>query len=120
MIDFILTMLISCIMGLGIGGGGLYIVYLTLYRGIDSSYARGTNLLFFVMTTVASLAVHLKKRKIFLLQLAVVVLFGSLGSFIFSKLGNIIDPEIPKKVLGSVLILMGGLSIWSVFGRLKK
>lgn len=120
MIDFILTMLISCLMGLGIGGGGLYIVYLTLYRGIDSSLARGTNLLFFVMTTVASLAVHLKKRKIFLLQLAVVVFFGSLGSFIFAKFGNIIDPEIPKKVLGSVLILMGGLSIWSVFKRAKK
>ena len=120
MIDFILTLLISCVMGLGIGGGGLYIVYLTLYRGIDSSLARGTNLLFFVMTTAASLAVHLKKRKIFVLQLLTIVLFGSLGSFIFSKLGNTIDPEIPKKVLGSVLILMGGLSIWSVFGRHKK
>ena len=120
MIDFILTMLISTLMGLGIGGGGLYIVYLTLWQGIDSSIARGTNLLFFIMTSLASLAVHIRKRKIFPIQLLVLVLFGSLGSFIFSNFGNILDPEIPKKVLGSVLILTGGLSIWSVFRGFQK
>ena len=120
MIDFILIMLISMLMGLGVGGGGLYIVYLTLWQGIDSALARGTNLLFFVMTSAAALAVHLRKRKIFPLQLTVIIIFGSLGSIIFANLGNILDPEIPKKVLGSVLILSGGLSIASVFRRTKK
>ena len=65
MLDFIVTSLISMLMGLGIGGGGLYISYLTLWQGISSSLARGTNLLFFVITSAASLAVHLRKRKIF-------------------------------------------------------
>ncbi len=106
-------------MGLGIGGGGLYIVYLTLWQGIDSALARGTNLLFFIMTSAASLAVHIRKRKIFPFQLLILVLFGSLGSFIFANLGNNLDPEIPKKVLGGVLILMGGLSIWSVLYHSK-
>ena len=115
MLDFVLVMLISMLMGLGIGGGGLYISYLTLCQGVDSSLARGTNLLFFVISCAASLAVHLRKRKIFPLQLAVIVIFGSFGSIIFANLGNILDPEIPKKVLGSVLILSGIVSIWSIF-----
>ena len=117
MIDFVLTVLISALMGLGVGGGGLYISYLTLWRGIDTSLARGTNLIFFVISSAAALAMHLRKRKIFPLQLAVIVLFGSLGSLIFANLGNYINPEIPKKVLGSVLILSGGVSIWSVFSH---
>ena len=120
MIDFILTVLISCLMGLGIGGGGLYIVYLTLWCGVSAEIARGTNLIFFIMSAVASLAVHLRKRKIFPLQVVVLVLFGSLGSLIFANFSNILDPEIPKKVLGSVLILMGILNIWSVFQKQKK
>lgn len=120
MIDFILTMLISALMGLGIGGGGLYIVYLTLWHGVEASVARGTNLLFFILTSVASMAIHLRKRKIFPIQVLVLVLFGSLGSLIFANFSNILDPEIPKKVLGSVLILMGGLCIWSVFDRREK
>lgn len=120
MIDFVLTLLISCLMGLGIGGGGLYIVYLTLWRGIETSVARGTNLLFFIIVSCASLAVHIRKRKIFPLQLTFIVIFGSLGSLIFSNFSNILDPEIPKKVLGSVLILMGILNIWSVFRHKQK
>ena len=120
MLDFFITLLISALMGMGIGGGGLYITYLTLYLGIPSSVARGTNLIFFVLAGVSALCLHLKKRKLFPLQILILVLFGSFGSIIFSHLGNILDPEIPKKVLGSVLILGGFFSLVSLFREKNK
>ena len=65
MIKFISTLLISSLMGMGIGGGGLYIVYLTLLEGVPSHIARGTNLIFFAFAGISALAIHLKKRTIF-------------------------------------------------------
>lgn len=118
--EFLITLLISALMGMGIGGGGLYVIYLTLALGVEQAVAQGTNLLFFVLSGVSALCLHLKKRKIYPLQLLILVLFGSLGSFIFSRLGTEIDPEIPKKVLGVVLLLGGGVSVFATIKELKK
>ena len=115
MLDFLIPFLISTLMGIGVGGGGLYVIYLAEIVKMDLTVSRGTNLLFFIISGLASLLIHLKKRKIHPVQLIVMIIFGVLGSYIFSHLSNMIDPEIPKKVLGSVLILGGGLSIYSVF-----
>ena len=120
MIKFISTLLISTLMGMGIGGGGLYIVYLTLFEGVSSHVARGTNLIFFVFSGISAIFIHIRKRKIFPLQVLVLTASGALGSLIFSQLGNILDPEIPKKVLGSVLILAGAITLASLFRKEKK
>ncbi len=120
MLEFLITMLISCLMGMGVGGGGLYIIYLTLIKDFPQMIAQGTNLLFFIMAGLGSLCLHLRKRKIHILQVVILIGFGCLGSLIFSQLGNILDPEIPKKVLGCVLILGGGISIFQTLGEFKK
>lgn len=120
MLDFIITLLISCLMGMGIGGGGLYISYLTLYLGVPSEIARGCNLVFFALAGSSALCLHLRKRHVFFFQFLFLVLFGALGSIIFSHFGNILDPEIPKKVLGSVLILGGAVSLITTFLPSKK
>lgn len=120
MLDFIIVALISCLMGMGIGGGGLYITYLTMYLGIDSPIARGTNLIFFALAGMSALCLHLRKRKIFPLQVLILVSFGAIGSLIFSHFGNNIDPEIPKKVLGSVLVLGGAISLITTLVPRKK
>ncbi|MBO5091810.1 MAG: TSUP family transporter [Clostridia bacterium] len=120
MTEFIIVALISCLMGMGVGGGGLYIIYLTLIKDTPQMIAQGTNLLFFIMAGVGSLCLHLRKRHIYPVQLLLLVAFGCLGSFIFSRIGNNLDPEIPKNVLGSVLILGGGLSIFQAICSFKK
>lgn len=111
--NLVIPFLISALMGMGIGGGGLYIIYLTELLNMDSTSARGTNLVFFIISALASLLIHLKKRHFYVMQVIVMVIFGILGSYIFSHLSNVVDPDIPKKVLGGVLILGGGVSIFS-------
>ena len=113
MSKFILPFLISALVGMGIGGGGLYIVYLTELLLINSSIARGTNLVFFVISALSSLIIHFRKRHFHVMQVIVIVIFGALGSYIFSHLSNMIDPKIPNIVLGIVLILGGGVSIFA-------
>jgi uncharacterized membrane protein YfcA len=119
MLEFIIPFLISTLMGIGVGGGGLYIIYLAEIIKMDLTLARGTNLAFFIISALASMLIHLKNRHFYPCQLVIMIFFGVIGSYIFSHLSNMIDPEIPKKVLGSVLILGGGISFYSVFKELK-
>ena len=49
---YILPFLISALMGMGVGGGGLLIIYLTLYLNLPQLTAQGTNLLLFVLAII--------------------------------------------------------------------
>ena len=51
--------------GLGVGGGGLLVIYLALFTDVAQLSAQGINLLFFIFSCGASMLVHLSKRKIF-------------------------------------------------------
>ena len=114
--SILIPFLISLFMGLGVGGGGLFIIYLTSYLGLAQIDAQGTNLIFFIISAAASLIIHLRKRKFYPVQVVLIVAFGAIGSYIFSHFSNTVDPDIPRKILGGILVLGGGVSI---FGALK-
>ena len=118
-LNIIVAFLISALMGLGIGGGGRFVIYLTQCLNFDQMTAQGTNLIFFIIAGVASLIFHFGKRKIYPLQVATMVGFGIVGSLIFSHLANMIDPDIPRKFFGGLLLLSGIITICSQFPRKK-
>ena len=119
--EIVISFLISALMGMGIGGGGLFIIYLTMYLGMEQMSAQGTNLVFFIISGISGLIIHARRRKFYPMQVIVMVIFGILGSYIFSHASNMIDPDIPRRVLGYVLILGGGVSVFSALkGFFKK
>lgn len=112
---FILPFLISALMGMGVGGGGLMIVYLTLYLSTPQLLAQGTNLLLFIFAGVGSLLFHLRKRKISPWQVILGIALGALGSFLSSRLLFHIDPRYAKICLGALLIITGFMTIYNTF-----
>ncbi|MBQ7907377.1 MAG: sulfite exporter TauE/SafE family protein [Clostridia bacterium] len=110
-LNVIVAFLISALMGLGIGGGGLFVIYLTQCLNFDQMTAQGTNLIFFIIAGVASLIFHFRRRKIYPMQVIFMVVFGVLGSLIFSHVANMVDPDIPRKVFGGLLLLSGIITI---------
>ena len=119
-ISMIIAFLISVLMGMGVGGGGLFIIYLTQYLNLDQMTSQGTNLIFFILAGSASLLYHFRKRKIYPLQITIMTLLGMLGSYIFSHLANTIDPHIPKIVLGTLLTISGAYLLVTSFIKKKK
>ncbi|MBQ8164140.1 MAG: sulfite exporter TauE/SafE family protein [Clostridia bacterium] len=115
--DIVISFLIAAIMGMGIGGGGFLVIYLTLCLGYEQILAQGTNLVFFAIASVFAIIVHLFKRKISLKQVLLMSAFGSLGAFLASGIVNRIDPKIPRIALGVLLV---GAGILSIYNTLKK
>ena len=111
--SIILPFLISALMGMGVGGGGLLIIYLTLYLKLPQLSAQGTNLLLFVVAGVASLPFHLKHRKIKRLHVLGGIVFGTLGSVLSSFCLDSLDPKYAKIALGVLLIISGSITIYN-------
>ena len=118
--SFLIAFLISALMGMGVGGGGLFVIYLTLCMKFPQLLVQGTNLCFFIVAGTFSLFVHFKKRKINLKQVIIMITLGSLGAFLSSHLVNSLDPKYARYALGLLLIIGGISTLYNNFKKFKK
>jgi len=109
--DALCAFIMGGLSGMGIGGGGLLVIYLTLVKGTDQLSAQGLNLYFFVFASCAALFVHCRKRKINYPLALSLALFGMPCALFGSYLANLLHPELLKKAFGIMLIIAGGISL---------
>lgn len=111
-IDGLLAVLIGALAGLGVGSGGILIVYLTAADGLDQLAAQGLNLATFVFALGAALILHLHRRPLSLPILLFILVFGGAGAFVGSALAHVVDTELLRLGLGGLLLLMGGVALF--------
>lgn len=120
-LDMAAACAIGVLSGMGIGGGGLLVIYLTLIREVGQLEAQGLNLYFFIFASAAALFVHSVKRRI---NWALILLVGTVGmlfAYFGSVTASVTDPRLVRKLFGLMLITGGGVSLWkSVSKKLKK
>lgn len=114
MSEFLIIFLIASLAGLGVGGGGLYTLYLTLFQNVPQTQAQGINLAFFIVSAAASLLFHLNKRKFNFPLVALVTAVGIPGALLGSFLASRMDTVLLSKIFGAFLTACG---IFSLFSR---
>ncbi len=111
------SLFIAILSGLGVGSGGLFVIWLTMVEGVDAVGARGMNLLFFVFSASAALLFHLIRKRIRLSTVAILALFGTIGTVIGSIVGGAINPFILRKIFGAMLFLSG---VYVLLGKVRR
>ena len=113
--DFAAGLLFGILAGMGVGGGGLLVIYLTMFDGVGQRDAQGVNIFFFVFASLSSMLYHLNKRNI---NFAFVLICSGTGC-IFAILGSCAagytDPELLRRIFGGMLISAGIFSLWRGF-----
>lgn len=106
-VTLILGTVLGFLAGIGVGGGSLLMLWLTLVLDIPQPEARLINLLFFVPS---ALIACLFRRKQGLLDLRAVIpgiAAGCLCAGIASWLGPMLDTALLKKIFAGLLIFTG-------------
>ncbi len=102
---------VALLSGMGVGGGGLFVVFLAIFTDIPQIAAQGMNLLFFLFSSGSAVCVHLSKRRIFGSAVIAMSLFGVLGA----AAGSLLCPYIPsgllRKLFGIMLAVSGVISL---------
>lgn len=93
--------------GLGVGGGSLLILWLTLVLDFDSSTARMMNLLFFLPAAAISCLFRRKQDSISTKKLLPAVVASCLSAILFSHIGQEMDIDWMKKLFGILLLITG-------------
>ena len=106
-ISIIVGTLLGFLSGLGIGGGSLLIIWLTVVLGTDPLAARSMNLLFFIPSALIVCFLRVKQKQLHIKPLLPAILAGCTAAGIFSWLSTTVDVEILKKLFGTVLIAAG-------------
>ncbi len=93
--------------GLGVGGGSLLMLWLTLAVGVQTGAARCINLLFFIPAALCASFFRWRQGSLPLKKLWLPIVLGCAASGIFSYLGSILDTQILRKIFGGLLIATG-------------
>ncbi len=108
---------IAILSGLGVGSGGLFVIWLTAVYGVSATQARGMNLLFFAFSASAALVFHYLKGRVdtgLIFRLALFAVIGTLGG---AWLAKQIDSGMLRQLFGIFLIASGA---YSLFGKKRK
>ena len=93
--------------GLGIGGGSLLILWLTMVLHMDAMAARSINLLFFIPSAAVVCVLRLRQGNLKIRPLLPAALAGCAAAALFSWISTAVDTQILKKLFGLVLLFSG-------------
>ena len=99
--------LLGFLSGLGIGGGSLLMLWLTLVLGMDHISARGINLLFFIPSALIACLFRWKQGALQWKQILPAIIAGCAAAASFSWLSMYLDTPAIKKLFGILLIATG-------------
>lgn len=107
MIDFLVSCGVALLSGLGVGSGGLLVVFLTEYREVGQLFAQGVNLIFFIFSSGASTAVNLRARNICYGAVTMMSLGGAIGAIVGALVASVLDPDLLRIGFGAMLLIGG-------------
>lgn len=99
--------LLGFLAGLGVGGGSLLILWLTMILGIEQSSARSINLLFFFPSAVIASIFRIRQKSLPCKSIFPALITGPIAAAIATWIGLQINTEILKTGFGILLLITG-------------
>ncbi len=107
-ISALLAGLFSGILGsMGLGGGAVLVIYLSLFTDTKQLAAQGINLIFFIPIAIITVIIYCVKKQIKWKITLKIAAWGILGTAAGLYFTDFLGGKITAKIFGGLLILMG-------------
>ncbi len=110
-LDFTAAFFAASLAAMGVGGGGLLVIYLVLVLNMPQLQAQGINLIFFLCASLCSLPFHIKNKLVNFKTAAVFAPAGAVGAYFGCKTALTADPEYVRLAFGWLLAVAGGIAL---------
>ncbi len=98
---------------MGFGGGGILILYLTLYKDIPQTAAQGINLIFFIPSAALAIFFHIKNKLIDKRIAFQYIGFGLVGVALGFLLLEKLNDQTLRIIFAVILIIVGLKELFS-------
>lgn len=92
---------------MGLGGGSILLIYLTVFAGMEQLQAQGLNLWFFLPTAAIAVGIYTKQGVIRWKRVLPMMVAGVITTLLASVLLNQLSPDWIRKIFGGLLLLYG-------------
>jgi uncharacterized membrane protein YfcA len=92
---------------LGVGGGMVLIIFLTVVAGVDQLTAQGINLIYFIPIALLSVIIHTKNKMIEWRKIIPAILTGIAGAVVGAFIAKAIDRDILHTIFAIFVLLIG-------------
>ena len=103
----IIGAVIGFLAGLGVGGGSLLVLWLTVVAGMQAPDARAINLIFYIVAATSASVFRVKKGSLRLKPLLPAIGAGIISAAVFSYIGTQLDAGLLNKGFGILLLIVG-------------
>ena len=111
MTGYIVALALAALSGAGVGGGGLFVIYLSLVLGVNQREAQLSNLAFFIFAASSALIIHMKNRRLDGRLIAVLSLSGVAGGIVGSHVAAVLPSSALKTAFGFMLIASSAYTV---------
>lgn len=113
MMEAIIGFATGILASMGLGGGFILVVWLTLFAGVGQKAAQGINVLFFLPIAFIALILHLKNHLVNKQLVKKMLLGGIIGAVIGTFGSNVIANDLLRKLFALFLIAFGLRELFS-------
>lgn len=114
---YIFIIFCSAVAGMGIGGGSIFLLLVSIFNVCDFKEAQIYNLIMFVGVGISCAIYSIKNKKIDFSIFKKIIFFIIVGSIIGVFINKLVDIEIAKKIF---LVFMALMGLYEIISSLKQ
>ena len=117
MFEILIGTISGFISGMGMGGGTILILCLSMFMNIEQHIAQATNLVFFIPTSIIAIVTNIKQKNIDFKVGIPIAISGIIGAIIGAFYASKTNVKDLKKYFG---VFIGLIAIWEIYYLIKK
>lgn len=98
---------------MGLGGGSVLLIYLTVFAGVEQLSAQGINLIFFIPIALTAVIIYSRKGIIKFKQIIPIIITGMFASITVGYFVKFLDTGLLRKIFGGFVLVYGIIQLFT-------
>lgn len=120
MLEIVFGLISGIVTGLGMGGGTVLILLLSMFMNLEQHIAQATNLVFFIPTAIAAIITNLRQKNVDIKLAINISIFGIIGAIIGSFISSIFSSNLLRKSFALFILFIAFHEVYVLYKEYKR